>query len=81
MAREVLTEREVLEMYRDSLNDCYGTVSICGYEYEAGRALEDIDPVAFRCGFSDYWSMLIDDGYTEDSEGNLVRGDDSEQSA
>lgn len=45
-----LTEDE----YEDILTDIYGTVSICGMEYDSGRALYKLDPVAFRCGMSDY---------------------------
>lgn len=44
--------------YMELLNDVYEPVSICGMEYDAGRALEAIDPVAFRCGLSDYESEI-----------------------
>ncbi len=44
--------------YMEFLNDVYEPVNICGMEYDAGNALEAIDPVAFRCGLSDYESEI-----------------------
>ncbi len=41
------------EDFIESLNDIYGMINICGYEYEAGRILREIDPIAFQCGLSD----------------------------
>ena len=46
---------EIEDMYEDMLHGCYAPVSICGYDYDAGRALRLIDEVAFRCGVID-WS-------------------------
>ena len=78
MRKDVLTERDVKEMYREMLDEVYGTVKIAGYEYETSRVLEDTDPVAFRIGFVDLWSSLLEDGYAEDSDGNLVREEEEE---
>lgn len=44
--------------YEAVLNDIYGDVEICGLKYSAGRALRELDPVAFRCGKADYESTL-----------------------
>jgi hypothetical protein len=46
---------ELEDMFEEQLNDCYEAVSICGYDYDAGRALRLIDETAFRCGVCD-WS-------------------------
>lgn len=40
--------------YEGFLNDCYPEVSICGYNYQQGTALKELDPIAFRCGLSDW---------------------------
>jgi rubredoxin len=48
--REVYTEDD----YRDMLNECYPEIDVCGYKYDPADALEQLDPVAFRCGFNDY---------------------------
>lgn len=50
----VIEEHEMRRAYRESLSEAYGTVMICGHEYDAVQALEDVDPVAFNCGFADY---------------------------
>ena len=44
--------------YMEWLDEVYGEVSICGYSYGAGQALEATDPVAFRCALGDYESNL-----------------------
>ena len=49
-AREVEKDERA---YEEMLNDCYGTVTICGIEFEQGTALKELDPIAFRCGLSD----------------------------
>lgn len=42
--------------YEDMLTELYGTVTICGMEFDSGRALKELDRVAFDCGKSDYES-------------------------
>lgn len=49
------------DLYDEMLNECYGDVNICGYEYSAAYALEQIDPIAYRCGMSDYYDSLYSD--------------------
>jgi len=44
--------------YLEFLNDVYDPVTICGLSYDAGTALEAIDPVAFRVGLGDYESEI-----------------------
>ena len=44
--------------YMEFLSEVYEPVIICGMEYDAGRALEAIDPIAFRCGLNDYESEI-----------------------
>lgn len=39
--------------YEQMLTDIYGTISICGLEYEAGYALRELDPTAFSCRMAD----------------------------
>jgi hypothetical protein len=41
------------DTYMDMLDDIYGDVEICGMTYNAGYALKELDPIAFRCGMSD----------------------------
>lgn len=46
------------EVYADLLNSIYGKVSICGMDFNAGDALLELDPTAFRCGKLDYADTL-----------------------
>lgn len=79
--RAEIPDYKLEEMFLEALNEIHGPVTICGYEYEAGRALKDVDPVAFRCGLSDWLDsqigelfVCLDDKYylkeeTEDQNG------------
>lgn len=58
-------EHEIEDMYEDMLDDCYEEVTICGYKYNPSRALKCTDEVAYMCGFADYQSSLLDDGWEE----------------
>lgn len=39
--------------FEEHLDDIYGEIEVCGYTYPAGRALKELDPIAFRCGLSE----------------------------
>lgn len=49
---------EIESQYEDMLNECYGMIDICGMKYDAGRALKNVDEIAFNVGCSD-WSGEI----------------------
>jgi hypothetical protein len=66
----ITTTTEAYEAYDEAL-DANGTVTIAGYEYEVSRALREVDPVAYRCGFND-WAN--DEGIdTDELEGAFYR--------
>lgn len=41
------------EAYNESL-DSEGTVTVAGMEFYPSRILEELDPVAYRCGYNDW---------------------------
>lgn len=49
-----LSDYDLDQRYQDFLDEVYGTVKIGGYEYSTSSALREVDPVAYRCGFSDW---------------------------
>lgn len=51
---KTMTEYEVEKAYEEMMNECHEVVNIGGLEYEAGRVLRAIDPIAFRCGMIDW---------------------------
>jgi hypothetical protein len=54
------------DAYEEMLDEIYGdrngTINICGMQYSPGRALKEIDPVAFRIGKSEYFDSRVSDG-------------------
>ena len=52
-AREIEPEM-TNEQYKDRLREIYGDeVNVCGLKYDSANTLEEIDPIAFRCGKND----------------------------
>lgn len=64
---EGLTEYELYERYDEMLNEVYGDASIGGMEYETSSALEQVDPIAYRCGFNDWVDSELGETITEDA--------------
>lgn len=61
LRRGPLTDDELNEMYDRMLDEVYGDIKICGYEYCASKAFQDVDPIAYNCGQSDFLDSLIGD--------------------
>lgn len=40
--------------YDDMIDETNGDVVICGMKYLSSRALKELDPIAYRCGHTDY---------------------------
>ena len=50
------------DLYDEMIDECHDEVTrICGMEFNSSRALRELDPVAYRCGFAD-WTDSIEDG-------------------
>jgi len=70
----IITERDAERMYEDMLDEY--PVVIGSLEYSGSYVLQNVDPIAYRCGFLDYVdSMSLDqlcdygmdsDDYVED---------------
>ena len=54
-SKQIETELDEQE-YQDILDEIYGDVEVCGMTYGSGYVLRELDPIAFRCGKSDYES-------------------------
>lgn len=55
---EWISENLDQDLYDEFLDEIHGEVEICGYSYQASLALERVDPIAYRCGFSDFQDMV-----------------------
>lgn len=53
--KDVYTYSELEDLYEETLDDIYDDVEIGNLSYSTGWVLRKVDPVAFRCGVSD-WS-------------------------
>lgn len=66
---EPLSDNELHERYDDMLDEVYGPVTIGG-EYMPSEILKNVDPIAYRVGFSEYIDFELQDGriveYNED---------------
>lgn len=45
---------ELVEVYRDLVNEYESTVVVQGMEFDPSEVLEKLDPIAFREGYLDY---------------------------
>lgn len=59
---EGLSDDDLHERYDEMLDDCYGYVNVCEYQYNTSRALRELDPIAYRCGFLDWLDGEIIEG-------------------
>ena len=63
----VIEELEAVDMnqlYDDMLDACYPEVQIGVCTFSPSRVLSELDPIAYRCGFSD-WTDSVSDEYEE----------------
>lgn len=59
-----------LEMYNESLDES-GYVVVGGLEFLPSRVLQEMDPLAFRCGFYDFLDYMQVDSDELDWNVNL----------
>jgi hypothetical protein len=55
-------------MYDEMLNECNNTIRIGYIEFEPSRVLEELDPIAYNCGLSEYYDSIYDEYYCKDME-------------
>jgi|GEM_PF-2380239 len=51
--------------YDAMLDDCYGPIDVCGIKYGASDVLKAVDPIAYRCGLSDYCGSFDQSEYAD----------------
>lgn len=62
-----MTNQEAHAAYDEMLDEVYGDAEVCGYTYSSSRALKELDPIAYDCGFNDWCdSEGIDTNELED---------------
>jgi len=75
--KDRLHENRLQDMFDEMLDEVFGKVNICGYEYISSYALQELDPVAYREEFN---SWLDQYKWSEDKEDPeyYIRGEDKE---
>lgn len=56
---------DLTDDYDNMLDECYGTVEVCGMTFDSRRILQELDPTAYHCGFIDFI-----DGLEKDPQSN-----------
>jgi len=67
-----LQEYELLELYKEDINDSVEMVNIFGMQYEPAYVLQECDPIAFHVGFHDWLDMQDN---CEDCDNNPIECD------
>lgn len=72
----ILDDDDMSRNYDDMLDEIYSLECVGGiFAYmSASRVLEDVDPIAYRCGYDDYIDSVLDDH--TDFGGTLYINDD-----
>ena len=53
-----LAEYQLEELYKEFIDDTTETITIWGMEYSASTVIREVDPIAYRVGFSDWLDGL-----------------------
>lgn len=48
------TVSETVSAYDEMLNECYPDLTVAGMYFETSRALDELDPIAYKCGWIDW---------------------------
>jgi len=78
MAYTYIDEDRALQQYRDEIDELHD-IEICGMSFCASRILEELDPIAFNCGFSDW--LDANELTTEEEEEEEEDEEDEESEA
>lgn len=54
----ITTMSELLESYRELLDECYSGITITGCTFKPSEVLEKLDPIAFRQGYLDFADFI-----------------------
>ena len=78
-AENYISEEYAPNLYDDYLDEMYPETTIAGFNYSTSYALKEIDPIAYRCGLSDYASELFDEIEEEEEDEEDEEEEDEEE--
>lgn len=53
--------KEFEDEYDEMLDECYGSINICGIDYDASMVMYRVDKIAYECGMNDYMDSRASD--------------------
>lgn len=59
-----ISETEAYARYEDMLDEVHGDVELGDLVYSPSAVLKAVDPIAYRCGFTDFVDSLEEDEIT-----------------
>lgn len=77
-AEEYISEEYAPEIYDEYLDEMYPETTIAGHNYSTSHALKRIDPIAYRCGLSDYATELFEEIEEEEIEEEEIEEDEED---
>lgn len=60
-AQHIIDNYDNYDAYDEMLDECNDIVRIGILEYYPSQVLQEVDPIAYRCGFSDWLDSLYSD--------------------
>lgn len=64
-SNEPLSDYDLHERYDEMLDECYETAKVGPYEYPVSDALRNVDPIAYRVGFSEWLDSELEETIQE----------------
>lgn len=64
----MITLDEIYDDYRIYIDEVSEPIELMGMTYSASAVLEDVDPVAYRCGFNDWIDAEVQEGRYDEEE-------------
>ena len=58
--KEKITESQAEQIYDDMLDELY-SIKIGSIDFRGSNILKQLDPIAYRCGFTEYLDYLAED--------------------
>ena len=65
---EELSPIDTEEEYDNFLDECYEPCCVENFEFDPSRVLSELDPIAYRCGMSDWLDSASEQYYKLDGE-------------
>ncbi|UPU15926.1 phage hypothetical protein [Stenotrophomonas virus Jojan60] len=65
---EPLSDYDLEQRYDEMLDECFPTVEFGGVSYDPSTVLYRVDPIAYRCGFSEWLDSEISDGNISETD-------------